>query len=59
MPDLSFEKTTYADPVDDPSAPDYDPDRFRYVHKDNIYAKAMLKIIPELHWINHSDYVTD
>ncbi len=45
--------------VDDPSAPDYDPDRFRYVHKDKIYAKAMLKIIPELHWINHSDYVTD
>ena len=45
--------------VDDPSAPDYDPDRFRYVHKDKIYAKAMLKIIPELHWINHSNYETD
>ncbi len=42
--------------VDDPSDPDYDPDRFRFVHKDKIYAKAWLKIIPGLHWINHCDY---
>lgn len=42
--------------VDDPDSPNYDPDRFRFVHKDKIYAKAWLKIIPELHWINHCNY---
>ena len=42
--------------VDDPSDPDYDPDRFRFVHKDKIYAKALLKTIPELGWVDHYDY---
>lgn len=42
--------------VDDPSSPNYDPDRFRFVHKDKIYAKALIKVIPELHWIDHYDY---
>ena len=45
--------------VDDPSDPDYDPDRFRFVHKDKIYAKALLKIYPGLHWINHWNYETN
>lgn len=42
--------------VDDPSDPDYDPDRFRFVHKDKIYAKALLKTIPELGWVDHYNY---
>ena len=42
--------------VDDPSSPDYDPDRFRFVHKDKIYAKALLRVLPGLHWIDHYDY---
>ena len=42
--------------MDDPSSPNYDPDRFRFVHKDKIYAKALIKVIPELHWIDHYDY---
>lgn len=42
--------------VDDPSSPDYDPDRFRFVHKDKIYAKALIKTIPNLQWIEHYDY---
>ena len=42
--------------VDDPSDPDYDPDRFRFVHKDKIYAKALLKTIPKLGWVDHYDY---
>ena len=42
--------------VDDPSDPDYDPDRFRFVHKDKIYAKALLKTIPELGWVEHYNY---
>ena len=42
--------------VDDPSDPEYDPDRFRFVHKDKIYAKALLKTIPELGWVEHYNY---
>ena len=42
--------------VDDPSDPDYDPDRFRFVHKDKIFAKAVLKTTPELGWVDHYDY---
>ena len=42
--------------VDDSSDPDYDPDRFRFVHKDKIYAQALLKTIPELGWVDHYDY---
>jgi len=42
--------------VDDPSDPDYDPDRFRYVSMDAIYAKAVLKMPPDMHWVEHYDY---
>ena len=44
--------------IDDPSSPDYDPDRFRFVHKDKIYAKAFLKYLPlsDMHWVDHYRY---
>ena len=42
--------------IDNPTDPDYDPDRFRYVHKDKIYAKAALKTPPDMHWVEHYRY---
>lgn len=42
--------------IDDPNDPDFDPDRFRYVHKDKIYAKAALKTPPDMHWVEHYRY---
>ena len=54
--DISVDAREWDNNIDDPSSPDYDPDRFRFVHKDKIYAKDWLKIIPGLHWINHCNY---
>jgi len=54
--DISADAREWDNNIDDPSSPDYDPDRFRFVHKDKIYAKALIKTIPELQWINHYDY---
>ena len=54
--DISVDAREWDNNIDDPSSPDYDPDRFRFVHKDKIYAKALIKTIPELQWINHYDY---
>ena len=54
--DISADAREWDNNIDDPSSPDYDPDRFRFVHKDKIYAKASIKTIPELQWINHYDY---
>ena len=45
--------------IDDPTDPDFDPDRFRYVHKDKIYAKAALKTPPDMHWVEHYRYEND
>ena len=42
--------------VDNPDDPDYDPDRFRFVQKDKIYAKAALKTPPDMHWVEHYRY---
>jgi len=41
---------------DNPIDPDENPDRFRFVSKDNIYAKAALKTPPDMHWIEHYRY---
>lgn len=53
---ISSDARDWDNTVDDPSDPDYDPDRFRFVHKDKIYAKALLKTIPELGWVEHYNY---
>lgn len=42
--------------IDNEDDPDYDPDRFRFVHKDKIYAKAALKTPPNMHWVEHYRY---
>ena len=42
--------------VDDPEDPNFDPDRFRFVYKDKIYAKAALKTPPDMHWVEHYRY---
>ena len=42
--------------IDDPSDPDYNPDRFRFITKDKIYAKAALKTPPDMHWVEHYRY---
>ena len=41
---------------DNPIDPETDPDRFRFVHKDKIYAKAALKTPPDMHWVEHYRY---
>ena len=41
---------------DNPIDPEANPDRFRFVHKDKIYAKAALKTPPDMHWVEHYRY---
>ena len=44
---------------DNPIDPETNPDRFRFVHKSAIYAKAALKLPPDMHWIEHYRYEQD
>ena len=53
---ISSDARDWDNNIDDPDSPNYDPDRFRFVHKDKIYAKAVLKTMPDLGWIDHYDY---
>ena len=44
---------------DNPINPEEDPDRFRFVSIDAIYAKAVLKLPWGMHWIEHYRYEMD
>ena len=48
----SADSREWNNPID----PETNPDRFRFVHKDNIYAKAALKTPPDMHWVEHYRY---